>query len=92
MSDVSKTVVRLYLNRHLINMHTLLNTKLRHENIECRIEDTDNLGLTDDGAISLCQVGQQNTKEEMVRLLFSECSRITFTNPNNQSTEARRRI
>lgn len=46
-------------------MNTFLDTKLREKDIECSIENTDDARLTDDRAITLGEVGDEQAEEEM---------------------------
>jgi hypothetical protein len=46
-------------------MNTLLDTKLRHQNVKGRIEDVDNLRLTDHWTIAISEVRDQDAKEEV---------------------------
>lgn len=63
---------RAYLDRHLVDMDTLLDTKLGNENIESRVEDTDDTCLPNDRAKALCEVGDEKAQEQVSGLLLSE--------------------
>lgn len=77
--DRFKANKRTYLDRHLVNVDTLLDTELRYIDVEGRIENTNNLCLADDGTIALSEIGDEDAKEEMSRLLLCQLSRILFT-------------
>lgn len=59
-------------------MDTLLNAKFGDKDIKCGIQHTNHLSLADDRAIALGEVGDENTQEEMSRLLLCEGSRVSF--------------
>ena len=57
--------MRTYLDWHLINMNTLFDAEFRNQDIESCIKDTNDLGLTNNGAISLGKVGYQDAEIQM---------------------------
>ena len=70
------------LDGHLVNVDTLLDTELWHENIKRSIQDTDDLGLTNNRAIALGKVRDEDTEVQMRRLFLGELRRVTFTVTN----------
>lgn len=55
---------------------TLLDTKLGNHDIERLVEDTDNSSRPDNGPVTLGEVGDEDAKEEVRRLLLSEASGV----------------
>ena len=60
-------------------MNPLLDAKLRDVDIKCSIQHADYLRLTHDRAITLSQIVDQDTEEEVNGLLLSELCRILLT-------------
>lgn len=71
-----KQVHKTYIDGHLIDMHPLLNSEFGNKNIESSIQHTNNSGLTNNGAVSLREVRNQDTEEQMSRLLLSQLRRV----------------
>lgn len=69
---------RPHIDWHLINMDAFFNAKLWYENVKCGIKDANNFGLSDDRPVTLCEVRDQNTQEQMSRLFLSEDGGITL--------------
>lgn len=63
--DLSQNPEGTHINRHLVHMNTLLDAKLRHQNIESSIKNIDNFSLTDHWAITMGEVRNENAKEQM---------------------------
>ena len=59
-------------------MDALLDTELGNEDIEGRIEHTNDLRLADDRAVTLRQVGDEDAKVEVSRLLLRELGRVAL--------------
>ena len=65
-------------------MNTLLDTELGDVNVESGIEDTDNLGLTDDRTVALGEVVDKDTKEQVSGLLLRQTCRVLLAVINYQ--------
>lgn len=65
-----------HVNRHLVDVDALLDTELGNVDIKCGIENTDNLGLTDDSAVALSEVVDEDAEEQVRRLLLSKAGRV----------------
>jgi len=65
-----KTSSFTYVDRHLVYMNALLNTEFRHQYIEGRIQDPDDLSLPNDGTIPVGQVRDEYGEVQMGRLLL----------------------
>lgn len=59
-------------------MDTLLDSEVRNEDIECGVKDIDNLGLTNDRSVSLSEVVDENTEEQVSRLFLGQSSGVTL--------------
>lgn len=59
-------------------MDALLDTELRDQDVEGGIEDTNDLGLADDGPVALGQVGDKDTKVQVRGLLLRQFSRVAL--------------
>jgi hypothetical protein len=57
-------------------MDTLFNAELRDKNIESSVQNANNLGLTNDSAITRSEVGDEDTEEQMGRLFLCKDGRI----------------
>lgn len=73
-----------HINGHLIDMNTLLDTKLRDQYIEGCIQDTDNLRLADDRPIALCEIMYEDTEVQVSGLLLRQLGRVTLATRNSQ--------
>lgn len=49
-------VIDMIRQRHLVRVNSLLNTELRHDYVECAVENTYDPGGTDDGPESLREI------------------------------------
>lgn len=78
-----------HVNRHLVDVHALLNAKLRDQDVERSVENADNLGGPDDGTVLLRQVGDEDAEEEVSRLLLSELRRVAFAVTDSTLTKTR---
>jgi len=67
-----------YLDGHLVNMDTLLDTEFGDKNIESSIQNPNDLGLSNDRAIAVGKIGDHHTEEEMCGLLLGQGSRISL--------------
>ena len=67
------------LDGHLVNVDTLLDTELWHENIKRSIQDTDDLGLTNNRTVALGEVVDQDAQEQMSGLLLRELRGVLLT-------------
>ena len=65
-------------------MDTLLNAELGNEHIEGGVEHVDDLGLANDRAVAVREVRDQDTQEQVRRLLLSEHSGVTLTEEKGQ--------
>ena len=65
-----------YLDRHLINMNSFLNSEFRNHHIESRVENSNDGSGSNDGTISTSEVGDENAEEEMGGLFLSEFSGV----------------
>ena len=52
MSGEHRKITTTYINGHLVHMNTLFDAKLRDKNIESRIQNPNDLCLTNDGSIT----------------------------------------
>lgn len=59
-------------------MDALLDSEVRNEDIECGVKDIDNLGLTNDRSVSLSEVVDENTEEQVSRLFLGQSSGVTL--------------
>lgn len=55
---------------------TLLDAELRDHDIERLVEHADDRGRPDDGSVALREVGNEDAKEEVCRLLLREASGV----------------
>lgn len=60
-------------------MYTLFDAELWDENVKRGVEDTNNFGLADDGAVALREIRDEDTQEQVVRLLLCELGRVPLT-------------
>lgn len=60
-------------------MDPLLDAKFGNVDIECSVENADNLSLTYDRTIAVREVGDEDTQEQMGRLFLREPGRILLT-------------
>ena len=67
-------------------MDTFLNTKLRDVDVESSIQNANNLSLTDDRSVALRKVVNEDTQEEVSRLLLSQAGGVLLA--VKQSTSA----
>ena len=63
---------------HLVDVDTLLDAELRYEHIEGSVQNPNDLGLTNNRAVPLGKVGDQDTEIQVRRLLLSELGRVAF--------------
>jgi hypothetical protein len=59
-------------------MDSLLDAEFRDQDVERSVQNTHNLGLTDDRAIAGSKIGDEDTKVQVSRLLLREGSRVAF--------------
>lgn len=71
--------INTHVDGHLVNMNSLFNPELGDQNIESSVQNTDNFGLTNDRTISLSQIRDEHTQEQMSRLLLRKMGRVSFT-------------
>ena len=64
-----------HLNWHLINVNTLLDTKVLNDNVEGLVEDSDDMSLSLDWSVSLSEVCDEGAEEEMLALFLGELRR-----------------
>ena len=60
-------------------MDTLLDAEFGNEHIEGGVEHVDDLGLADDRTVAVREVRDQDTQEQVRRLLLGEHSRVALT-------------
>lgn len=60
-----------YINGHLVDMYPLLNTEFWNKDVEGSVQNIHHSGLSNDWPIALGQVSDQNTQEQVCRLLLS---------------------
>ena len=60
-------------------MDPLLDTELWDIYVECGVQDVDNLGLADDRTIALSEIVDQDTQEQVGRLLLRELRGVLLT-------------
>jgi hypothetical protein len=58
----------------LVNVNALLNSELRHKNVEGGIQNPNYLGLANDRTVSLGEIRDQHTQEQVSGLLLRENS------------------
>lgn len=65
-----------YIDRHLVNVNTLLNAKVGDRNVESLVEDADHGRRSDDGAVLARELGDEHAEVEVLRLLLSKLGRF----------------
>jgi hypothetical protein len=66
------------VDRHLVDVHALLDAELGHVHVERRVEDADDLSGTDDGPVALREVANHDAEEQVRRLLLRELGRVAL--------------
>ena len=56
MTSQDSTRTNTNLNRHLIDVNTLLDAEFGNENIKGSIQNADDLGLANDGTVALSEI------------------------------------
>lgn len=67
---------RTNLGRHLVDVNSLLDPKLGDEDVERLVEYADDGSRSNDGSVALSEVGDEDAKEEVSRLLLGESSGV----------------
>jgi len=65
-----------HLNRYLVNMHALLDTKLRYNNVKGGIQEADDFSLTNHRAIALRQITDHQAEIQVGGLFLSELGHV----------------
>lgn len=60
-------------------MDPLLDAKFRNVDIECSVENADNLSLTHDRTVAVREVSDEDTQEQMCRLFLRKPGRVLLT-------------
>ena len=77
--------LKTYINRHLINVYTFLNSEFRYENVESSIKHVDNSSRTDNWSITLSKISNEDAKEQVRRLFLSQLGRFLLAISTNEN-------
>lgn len=91
-SSQSNREGKTYNDGHLINMDSLLDSKLGDQNVKGGIKHTNDSSISNYGTITGGEVGNEDAEEKMGRLLLSKFGSILFDVANGSNLGDRFRV